>query len=53
MGWKGLIMGHLWGLASSKDLMPGQWGDRVKCELENDLLDSLTGEGVEGGQSGL
>lgn len=38
-------MGHLWGPALSKDLTPGQWSDRVRWGLENDPLDSLTGEG--------
>lgn len=50
-GRRGLIMGHLWGPALSKDLIPGQWSDMIRCELENDPLDSLT-RGA-GGQPGV
>lgn len=41
-GRRGLVMGHLWGPALSKDLIPGQWSDMIRRELENDPLDSLT-----------
>ena len=47
-GGSSLTMGHLWDPALSKDLIPGQWGDMVRCELENDPLDSLTWGGSWG-----
>lgn len=44
------MMGHLWGPASNEDLMPGWRSEMVRCELEKDPLDSLTGAGLGGSQ---
>lgn len=44
------MMGHLWGPASNEDLMPGWRSEMVRCELEKDPLDSLTGAGSGGSQ---
>lgn len=50
---RGLITSDLWGLALSKYLIPGQWSDMVRYELENGSLDSLTRVGTGEGQPGV
>ena len=37
--------GKSWGPALNEDLMPGQRGEMVRCELEKDPLESLDGAG--------